>query len=118
MRLHTGAKPFPCTYCDKTFGHMTDKKRHEYTHTGNYPYKCDSCQRGFVKLSGYEAHIKASGSGGKCRDRRERPTMHKADDKPGDHDMGYELIVVNNEATQEYGGEMIELEVIDENSQN
>jgi uncharacterized Zn-finger protein len=69
-------RPYACKFCERTFIHYTDHKRHEYIHvrlisqvfrnlrnllsfqTGERPYKCsvDNCLRGFIKKSELTAH--------------------------------------------------------------
>ena len=39
LRVHTGDKPFECSYCKKKFPHRGHFKVHMMIHTGEHPYK-------------------------------------------------------------------------------
>ncbi|XP_053693586.1 zinc finger protein 420-like [Sabethes cyaneus] len=49
-RVHTGAKPYTCRFCERGFSHFTDRKRHEMsTHTGERPHQCIYCPAAYVR---------------------------------------------------------------------
>lgn len=80
--LHTGAKPWKCQYCDRSFPQQsacskfsiqieqqirkTDGKLaiHERTHTGNKPLSCNICGKKFSESSNLAKHRKIHGEKG------------------------------------------------------
>ncbi|XP_054832507.1 zinc finger protein 721-like [Eublepharis macularius] len=55
---HTGAKPYKCSECGKSFSRSTNLLVHERTHTGEKPYECSDCGRSFTHSSNLRAHEK------------------------------------------------------------
>ena len=55
--IHTGHKPFPCTYCPKGFVQRSDLDRHITTHTGEKPYACSFCDYSSIRKNHLENHI-------------------------------------------------------------
>jgi KRAB domain-containing zinc finger protein len=58
MKVHTGEKPFKCSYCDRWFGHKCDVVKHERVHTGEKPYSCQHCGRAFSQKGALRVHIR------------------------------------------------------------
>ena len=54
----SGAKPFECNICEKTFTQKNTLANHKRTHTGEKPYSCDVCQKSYSQSSGLSAHNK------------------------------------------------------------
>jgi uncharacterized Zn-finger protein len=39
-RIHTGDKPYQCSFCDYRANQRGNMRTHERRHTGEKPYKC------------------------------------------------------------------------------
>nr|CAD7606822.1 unnamed protein product [Timema genevievae] len=56
--IHTGEKPFACTFCDSRFKQNSDLKAHIRTHTGEKPYACTVCPARFSQSSALKSHVR------------------------------------------------------------
>nr|CAH7724011.1 unnamed protein product [Callosobruchus chinensis] len=55
--VHSEAKPFACTICDKRCKRRGDLRIHMRTHTGERPYNCKMCSRSFINASNFKNHV-------------------------------------------------------------
>ena len=57
MLVHTGEKPYQCTFCGTQFSQNTNLKNHiTGKHSGERPHKCDICLATFKYSSGKYKH--------------------------------------------------------------
>ncbi|CAE1299399.1 KRAB [Acanthosepion pharaonis] len=55
---HSGARPFLCNLCPKTFTRLQYLKEHLNQHTGIKPYSCKLCDLSFYDMSTYYRHVR------------------------------------------------------------
>ena len=65
--IHTGEKPFQCTYCKKSYAQKAQLDEHVNIHTNSKPYKCDVCNKGFNYRNSLRNHKKTHGSDDRFR---------------------------------------------------
>jgi hypothetical protein len=60
MRIHTGNKPYACSYagCKARFNDSSNCRRHERTHTGVRDHRCPACGSCYSRRSGLQRHKK------------------------------------------------------------
>lgn len=58
MKAHTGAKPFHCSLCDKSFTQPGSLNTHMRLHTGERPYACPVCPKLFTQASSLSMHMR------------------------------------------------------------
>lgn len=56
MVLHSGVKPYQCSYCGKGFAQSAPLKTHMRIHTGEKPYTCHVCQVAFSTRGALTSH--------------------------------------------------------------
>ncbi|XP_065093282.1 zinc finger protein 33A-like [Ochlerotatus camptorhynchus] len=58
MTTHSTERPFKCSYCDNTYRHQSDIKRHEDSvHLNNRPFVCDVCEASFIRERDLRVHM-------------------------------------------------------------
>ena len=65
QRVHSGDRPYKCTYCPKAFKQRPHLIEHVRQHTGEKPYHCKDCDRDFAYYSHYQKHRKIHAEGGR-----------------------------------------------------
>lgn len=61
MRIHTGVRPYKCTYCDRAFTQSNDLTLHIRRHTGDKPYVCGICGDRFIQGTALQTHRRMQG---------------------------------------------------------
>ncbi|MCL4129266.1 UNVERIFIED_CONTAM: hypothetical protein GTU68_062689 [Idotea baltica] len=85
LRVHTGARPFRCRECQRSFNRQDHLAVHMRLHTGEKPYSCAECKTSFTHRSSLSNHrcLKTKG-----RKRRKGKTDSHAPPSEPDPEQG------------------------------
>lgn len=59
MYIHSGERPFKCSYCDKAFTQGKTLKFHLRRHLDEKPFVCSECNCSFRQRDGLKRHLKS-----------------------------------------------------------
>lgn len=59
MQVHTGERPYICTYCNKGFTSPYALKVHTRRHTNERPFQCEYCAIAFPQKVSLTTHLRS-----------------------------------------------------------
>ncbi|PIC19680.1 hypothetical protein B9Z55_025144 [Caenorhabditis nigoni] len=60
IRVHSGERPYKCSFCPKAFTASSILRTHVRQHSGEKPFKCAHCGKAFASHAAHDSHVRRS----------------------------------------------------------